>query len=167
MPPCKGKGSTSSGLRNTDLEGAVSYLKAQLPRPEPHYTRKHIFMALGGADSEWDENPESRPEGGPVPIPVGAPSVRENDDLQRVVDLGREEEKKEEEDSDSFEASFELPKLDDIAWFGVYEPVVDDDGHFHFGGCNIYSRPSKYEPLVRMHLLWGAFLAEYSLFKRQ
>ena len=124
--------------------------------PDAEYTRKHAFLELGGTESEWNETPEPRSEGGPLYVP---PRIEQNAE--------QDESKQDEDSDDDYEASFEMPKLDNIAWFGVYEPEIDDDGHYDFQGCNIYSRPSKYEPLVRMHLLMSALLTEYRLFKRQ
>ena len=132
---------------------------AFMPLPDPIYTRKHDFIARGGCISEWDERPpcEWRPEGGLQ----GAFEV--GDDL---FGNGPEEVKGAGADDDD-SASFELPEPYKIAWFGVYEPEIDDDGHFHFEGSNVFSRPSSYDPLVRMHLVWSCFLAEYALFKRE
>ena len=115
--------------------------------PDAEYTRKHAFMAMGGTESEWDESPEVLSEGGPMYV---LPNAEQN-----------------AEAADDYEASFEISPLDNIAWFGVYEPEVDDDGHYDFQGCNVYSRPSKYDLLVRMHLLMSALFTEYRLFKRQ
>ena len=132
---------------------------AFMPLPDPIYTRKHDFIARGGCISEWDERPpcEWRPEGG----------VFGGFDVGDEHGNGPEEDKDAGAANDDDSASFELPSSYNIAWFGVFEPEIDDDGHFHFEGSNVFSRPSSYDPLVRMHLLWSAFLAEYSLFKRE
>ena len=72
---------------------------------------------------------------------------------RRQVDLGSD-------------ASFEC-YLTNTAFFEFDLPEIDDDGHFKFEQIELVSKPSDYNTLVRLHLLWTIFLKEFQLFKKE